>query len=67
MLHQYYTTNQIAFQSINVVECCEFCDLLLLWQDLGDEDIPHCTKICEAITTAWKSWFIGLKRKLAVA
>jgi hypothetical protein len=68
MLHQYYTTNQIAFQSINVVECREFRDLLLLLrQDLGDKDIPHRTKIREAIITAWKSWFIGLKRELAVS
>ena len=68
MLRQYYTTNQIAFQSINVVECREFRDLLLLLrQDLGDKDIPHRTKIHEAIITAWKSWFIGLKHELAVS
>ena len=68
MTCQYYTTNHIVFESINVVECCEFRDLLLLLrEDLIDKDIPHCTKIRESIITAWQSWFIGLKSKLSVS
>ena len=68
MLHQYYAANHITFQSMNVVECHEFCNLLLLlWEDLQDKDIPHRTKICESIITAWKSWFVGLKSELAVS
>jgi hypothetical protein len=67
MPHQYYTANHITFQSINVVECPEFRDLLLLLrEDLHDRQIPHRTKIREAIITAWKSWFISLKSELAV-
>jgi hypothetical protein len=30
MPHQYIAVNHITFQSINIVECCEFRDLLLL-------------------------------------
>ena len=68
MLHQYYAANHITFQSMNIVECCEFCDLLLLLrEDLQDKDIPHRTKIRESIITAWKSWFVGLKSELAVS
>jgi hypothetical protein len=49
------------------MECREFRDLLLLLQgDLEEKDIPHRTKVREAIITAWKSWFVGLKGDLAV-
>ena len=48
------------------MECREFHDLLLLRGDLEEKDIPHHTKVCEAIITAWKSWFIGMKGDLAV-
>jgi hypothetical protein len=66
--HQYIVVNHITFQSINVVECREFRDLLLLLrEDLQDKDIPHRTKIRESIITAWKSWFLGLKSELAVS
>jgi len=34
----------------------------LLWDDLQEKDIPHRTKLHEAIITMWKSWFISLKR-----
>jgi hypothetical protein len=33
---------------------------------LQEKDIPHRTKIREAIITAWKSWFTDLKHDLAV-
>jgi hypothetical protein len=49
------------------MECREFRDLLLLLRDdLQEKDIPHRTKLREAIITVWKSWFISLKRDLAV-
>jgi hypothetical protein len=49
------------------MECREFRDLLLLLRgDLEEKDIPHRTKVREAIITAWKSWFVGLKADLAV-
>ena len=49
------------------MECREFRNLLLLLQeDLQEKDIPHQTKLREAIVTAWKSWFITLKCDLAV-
>jgi len=49
------------------MECREFRNLLLLLrQDLEEKDIPHRTKLREAIITAWKSWFITLKSDLAV-
>jgi len=36
----------ILFQSINVMECPEFRNLLLLLRpDLADKDIPHRTKL----------------------
>ena len=68
MLHQYYAANHITFQSMNIVECCEFHDLLLLlWEDLQDKDIPHRTKIRESTITTWKLWFVGLKSELVVS
>ena len=49
------------------MECREFHNLLLLlWQDLEEKDIPHGTKLHEAIVAAWKSWFITLKSDLAI-
>ena len=49
------------------MECCEFCDLLLLLrEDLEEKDIPHRTKLREAIITAWRTWFAELKLELIV-
>ena len=49
------------------MECRKFRDLLLLLQgDLQEKDIPHRTKVHEAIITVWKSWFVSLKGELAV-
>ena len=54
-------------QSINIIECKEFRNLLLLLcMDLQDKDIPHRTKICEAIIKAWETWFQRLKQELVV-
>jgi hypothetical protein len=33
---------------------------------LQEKDIPHHTKIREAIITTWKSWFTDMKRDLVV-
>jgi hypothetical protein len=54
-------------QSINIVECREFRDLLLLLRDgLKESDIPHRTKIREAIIKAWQAYFQSLKADLQV-
>jgi hypothetical protein len=55
-------------QSLNVLECRKFRNLLLLLrEDLRDRDIPHRTKIREAIMVAWKDYFVKLKLELAVS
>jgi len=55
-------------QSINVIECREFRDLLLLLRsDLQDKDIPHRTKLREAIIETWESHFKALRLELADA
>ncbi|KAI6100378.1 hypothetical protein EDD17DRAFT_1768156 [Pisolithus thermaeus] len=55
-------------QSLNVIECPEFCELiLLLHQDLRNSDIPHHMKLHELIIDAWREYFIILKRNMAKA
>ena len=50
------------------MECREFRDLLLLLrEDLQEKDIPHRTKLREAIVTSWQLGFLTLKRDLAVS
>src|SRR6266481_7317145 len=45
-------------QSINVIESCEFCDLLLLCQEgMKEKEIPHCTSIGDMIMKAWRVHF----------
>jgi len=54
-------------QSLNVVECPEFRQLLLLLrEDLQDKDIPRRTKIRESIIKTWHAYFKVLKEELAV-
>lgn len=62
------TTYNIYLQSINVVECREFRDLILaLREDMKESDIPHRTKLRESIIRAWKSYFnLVLKVELEV-
>jgi hypothetical protein len=56
------------FQSIHVIECPEFRQLLLfLRPDLQDKNIPGRTKVREAIIAAWQAQFITLKQELAVS
>ncbi|KAF8505006.1 hypothetical protein JB92DRAFT_2833181 [Gautieria morchelliformis] len=53
-------------QSINVVECPEFRDLLLLLQEsMLSCDIPHRTAIWSLIGKAWEHNFTELKKELA--
>lgn len=55
-------------QSINVVECPEFRQLLLiLREDLREEDIPHRDKIRSAIMKAWHAYYKVLKDELQVS
>lgn len=57
----------INFQSINVIECPEFRNLLLLLrEDFKDGDIPHRKKIREVIVQAWAVYFEDLKKELKV-
>ena len=45
-------------QSLNIVECPEFRQLLLLLRsDLKDSDIPRRTKLRELLLQAWKDYF----------
>jgi hypothetical protein len=54
-------------QAINIIECREFRNLLLLMrEDLKEKDIPHRTKIRESIIKSWESWFRTLKTELSV-
>ena len=56
------------YQSINVVECPEFRQLLrLLCQELRDTDIPRRTKLRELIIEAWRDYFQALKEDLEVS
>ena len=67
ILHYLCDSSNLCYQSLNVVECPEFRQLLLLLQqDLQDKDIPRRTKIREAIISVWQAYFITLKRDLAV-
>jgi hypothetical protein len=53
---------------MNLMECPEFRRLLqLLWKDLWECDIPHCTKLRELIVEAWYQYFDILKQDLAIS
>jgi hypothetical protein len=55
-------------QAINVIECLEFWDLLLLLQsDLQDTMIPCRTKVHQIIWEAWSNSFKELKHDLSVS
>lgn len=59
--------NELTFQSINVIECLEFRQLLLLLRPgLRDSDIPRRTKMRELILGAWREYFVVLRADLAV-
>jgi hypothetical protein len=56
-----------ASKSLNIVECHEFRQLLLLLRhDLKEELIPHRTKVRELVIQAWRQHFQILRRDLAV-
>src|SRR6266481_8186501 len=54
-------------QSINVIESPEFRNILLLCcESLRDKDIPHHTKIRDAIINTWKEQFLILSKDMQV-
>ncbi|KAF8580381.1 hypothetical protein K439DRAFT_1619843 [Ramaria rubella] len=55
-------------QSLNVIECQEFCTLLLpLHEGLTNDDIPHHMNTCKQIICAWEFHFQYVKENLANA
>jgi hypothetical protein len=55
-------------QSIRSIESTELRQLLLLLRDdLDDEDIPKRDKIHDAIISAWKVYYLSLKKDLKVS
>ena len=61
-------SHTLFYQSINVIECPEFRELLhLLREDLRDTNIPRHTKLRELIVKTWKDYFKVLKDDLAVS
>lgn len=54
-------------KSLNLVECYEFRELLLLLRpSLTEANIPRQTKLRELIIHVWKEYFQVLKSQLAV-
>ena len=54
-------------KAINLVECPEFRQLLLLLRpDLKETVIPHRSKLCKLVIDGWRRSFQELKRDLAV-
>lgn len=55
-------------QSIRVVDCPEFREIILLTNsNIRDVDIPRRTKVREAVLEAWSNWFQGFKKDLQVS
>jgi len=52
-------------KSLNIVECPEFRQLLLLLQPDLKKSIPHRTKIHTLLLQAWREYFQELRRDLA--
>ena len=60
-------TMLIVFQSLDVIECPEFRDLLLLLRDdFKDTQILHCCKLRELILYQWSTYFKDLRKDLEV-
>ena len=62
----YFPLTPEQFQSLRVVECCEFRDLMVLCANVKEADIPKHTKLHEEVMRSWAKWFIGLKQELQV-
>ena len=59
--------NCSELQSLNVIECPEFRQLILLLRsNLNDSQVPRRTKIRELVLQAWSQYFQALRRSLAV-
>ena len=61
-----FSTVMCNHQSLNIVECPEFRQLLLLHGNLKDSDIPHRTRLRELLLQAWKEYFQELRSNFAV-
>ena len=60
-------TMLIVFQSLDVIECLEFRDLLLLLRDdFKDTQILHHRKLRELILYQWSAYFKDLRKDLEV-
>jgi hypothetical protein len=54
-------------KALNIIECREFRDLLLLLRkELKESMIPHRTRLRELIIQSWKRYFQTLKQDLSV-
>jgi hypothetical protein len=61
-------TSTYPWQSINVVECPEFRQLLLfLREDLREDDLPRGDKARTAVMKAWYIYYKVLKDELQVS
>lgn len=65
-------TSTIVFtypvQSINLIECKEFRELLLfLRESLRDSDIPHRTSLRNKVVESWKLYLAALRKELGVS
>jgi hypothetical protein len=57
----------VAPKSLNLMECREFRQLILLLRsDLKESMIPHRTKLRELIIQAWREYFQTLHAELVV-
>jgi hypothetical protein len=64
----WFGSSSLTFpKSLNVIECREFRDLLLLLgNELKETMIPHRTKLRELIIVSWKRYFQTLRQDVVV-
>ena len=54
--------------SINVIENKQLRDIfLMLCKELKDEDIPHCTALCNRILEVWDKHLLNLGTQMGVS
>lgn len=67
LIYNMLTPTFSTSKSLNLVECYEFRELLLLLRpSLTEANIPRRTKLRELIIHVWKEYFQVLKSQLAV-
>jgi hypothetical protein len=55
-------------QLLYIIESHKFHDLLIFMREgLKEDDIPHLTRLREAVIEAWHRWFSILRTKLSVS